>query len=344
MSALSDGEGGGERHPRLATDLYGHAEAEQALLSAYRSGRMPHAWLIAGPPGIGKATLAYRAARFVLAHPDPQSPEVAAATTLGVDPGHPAFRRIAAQAHPDLLALFRTEGESGKLRTVIGVDQVRRTVGFFGSTAAEGGWRVCIVDTADDLNEAAFNALLKVLEEPPPRSLILLLTEAVGRLSATIRSRCRRLPLRALSDEEVAAVIRSRAGADIPAGELATAVAAGQGSPGRALALLDGGLVDLRQKIAALIAQLPRPDAAALHGVADALAGTDPETLELFVGSIQDHLRAQLHTGEGDPARLAPLAEVWEKLVEASRDVEAYNLDRKPFVFNMVARLSGIVR
>jgi len=149
-------------HPRETQAFLSHGEAEQALLDAYRSGRIPHGWLIGGPPGIGKATLAYRMARFVLAHPDPTAPAVADATSLAVPPGHPVARQVAAQGHGDLLALERTEGDNGKLRTVITVDQVRRTVSFFGSTASAGGWRICIVDTADELQQPnAVNALLK---------------------------------------------------------------------------------------------------------------------------------------------------------------------------------------
>ncbi|OYX80550.1 MAG: DNA polymerase III subunit delta', partial [Bradyrhizobium sp. 35-63-5] len=133
--------------PRETTRLFGHAEAERALLEAYQSGRMPHAWLIGGPPGIGKATLAYRLARFVLAHPDPASAVVQSASTLAVDADDPVARRIAAQAQADLLVLERHINEqTGKLYTVIRVDDVRRSVGFFGSTAGEGGWRIAIVD------------------------------------------------------------------------------------------------------------------------------------------------------------------------------------------------------
>src|SRR4051812_14864440 len=139
------------------------------MLDAYRGGRMPHAWLIGGPLGIGKTTLTYRLARFVLAHPDPAAAVVQSATSLAVPYDHPVAHRIAAQAHPDLLVLERVVNEkTGKLYTVIRVEDVRRTVPFFGSTAGEGGWRVCIVDTADELQlPQAANALLKILEEPP---------------------------------------------------------------------------------------------------------------------------------------------------------------------------------
>src|SRR5712691_4002330 len=159
--------------PRETTALFGHDAAEREFLAAYRSGRIPHAWLIGGEPGIGKATLAYRMARFVLAHPEPS--RVPAATSLALDPAHPTVRRIAVNAHTDLLALERTPGDTGKMRTVITVEQVRRLVSFFGSTAGEGGWRICIVDSADELKyPEGSNALLKMLEEPPARSLFLL--------------------------------------------------------------------------------------------------------------------------------------------------------------------------
>jgi len=128
-------------HPRVTTLLFGHAQAEQAMLSAYRSGRMPHAFLIAGPKGIGKATLAYRLARFVLAHPDPAARAVQAARSLEVDAKNPVARRIAAQAQPDFLVLERTLNDKGVLHKQIQVDDIRKTVTFFGSTAGEGGVR-----------------------------------------------------------------------------------------------------------------------------------------------------------------------------------------------------------
>src|SRR5262249_25671676 len=190
-------------HPRETFALLGHAEAERALLDEYRSGRIAHAWLIGGPAGIGKATLAYRMARFVLTHRDPLAPAVQKATTLAVPPESPVARRVTGRAHPDLLVLEREPDDEGKMRTVITVDQVRRTVGFFGATAGEGGWRVCIVARADELQSPqGSNALLKVLEEPPPRSLFLVVSHAPGRLLPTIRSRCRRLTLRALDEED----------------------------------------------------------------------------------------------------------------------------------------------
>ena len=192
-------------HPRATTVLFGQAAAEAALLTAYRGGRIPHAFLIVGPKGIGKATLAYRLARFVLAHPDPAAPDVVAAASLAVDAEHPVARRIAAQAQGDLLILERTLNDKGTLRQQIAVDDIRRTVSFFGSTAGEGGWRIAIVDSVDELNRSGANALLKVLEEPPERALLLLVSHSAARVPATLRSRCRIVTLRPLGAEDVAA-------------------------------------------------------------------------------------------------------------------------------------------
>src|ERR1039458_4781263 len=175
-------------HPRETAVLFGHREAELALLNAYRSGRIPHAWLIGGAQGIGKATLAYRMARFVLAHRDALADDVQRAETLWVDPSDPVARHVAAGAHGGLLTLERSLNDKGVMRTVITVDETRETISFFGSAAAVEGWRVCIVDTVDVLNPNAANALLKVLEEPPRQSLFLLVSHAPARVLPTIRS------------------------------------------------------------------------------------------------------------------------------------------------------------
>ena len=233
----SDSEAAEAPHPRDAFALHGHAEAEYEMLQAYRGGRMPHAWLIGGSPGIGKATLAYRMARFVLAHPDPAAADVQAAQTLAVAPEHPVARRITAQAHSDLLALERTIGDNGKLRTEIAVADVRRTIAFFGSTAGEGGWRVCIVDSVDELNRFGTNALLKILEEPPARSLLFLLSHAPGQVLPTIRSRCRRLLLRSLPPDDVAKAAAEILGLGEAEEALRRAAALADGSVARAIAL-----------------------------------------------------------------------------------------------------------
>ncbi len=333
-------------HPRETTELFGHREAETALLNSYRSGRIPHAWLIGGALGIGKATLAYRMARFVLAHRDPLSAAVQGADNLSVDPADPVARRIAAEAHGGLLVLQRTANDKGVLRTVITVDETRETISFFGSTAAAEGWRVCIVDTVDELNPNAANALLKTLEEPPRQSLFLLISHAPGRVLPTILSRCRRLPLRPLATSDVIQAASRAAGVagDDPA--LVAAADAAEGSVARALTLLGGDAVKLHQKTAALLAALPRLDPRELHTLGDALGGSDKVALATFIDSIDRWIGARLRTKDpnGDLPRLARLAEVWEKINRAARDTAEYNLERKPLVFSVFGMLAEATR
>src|SRR6266849_5282302 len=271
--AVSEREAVEARPPRATAVLFGHGEAEGALLAAYRGGRLPHAWLVGGPNGIGKATLAYRMARFILAHPDPGAAQVAAAASLAVGPDHPVARRMAAQAQGDLLVLERTINEkTGKLRQDIQVDDVRRAVTFFGSTAGEGGWRVAIVDSVDELNREGANALLKVLEEPPRRALLLLVSHSAARVLPTIRSRCRPLPLRPLSEDDVARAAAAAIGARPDDPNVRAAAAVAEGSVGRALALLDGDALALRDRIKALLERLPAVDPRALHALGDRLS------------------------------------------------------------------------
>ena len=341
----ADAEGVEPRAPRETTVLHGQAEAERALLEAYRGRRFHHAWLIAGPAGIGKATLAYRMARFVLAHPDPRTPAVQRATSLQVDADHPVARRIAAQAHGDLLVLERTINEkTNKLRQDIQVDDVRRTVTFFGSTAGEGGWRVAIVDAVDELNREGANALLKVLEEPPRRAVLLLVSHSAARVLPTIRSRCRLLALRPLLTTEVARAAATAIGEDAEAANIKAAAAVADGSVRRALALLDGEALDLRSRITALLEQLPAVDPRALHALGDRLYGSDPATLAAFVDTVNAWLSARLSSGEPDRARIARVAEVWERVNCSARDVETFNLERKPLVFNVFGWLAEASR
>jgi DNA polymerase-3 subunit delta' len=325
--------------------LFGHAEAETALLSAYRSGRVPHAWLIGGEHGIGKATLAYRMARFVLAHPDPAAHAVQKAKSLAVAPDHPAARRVASRAHSDLLVLERVINEkTGKMFTETRVEQVRESVSFFGSTAGEGGWRVAVVDPIEDLNKQGINALLKVLEEPPRRALLLLVTDAPGRVLPTIRSRCRALILRPLPEDEVAKAVAAALGEAKVSDEIRTAAAACGGSVRRALMLLEGDALELRRQMLALLGRLPELDPRALHALGDEIAGTEAETLAAFMDTVNAWLGDRLKSEPQRPERLARIAEVWSSINAAGRDTEAYNLDRKPFVFSVFGKLADAAR
>ena len=345
MSTNAEAEEEAILRPRLARELYGHAEAERTLLEAYRGGRIPHAWLIGGEKGIGKATLAYRLARFVLANPDPGSPVVRKATSLAVPDDHPAARRIAGQAHGDLLVLRRVINEkTGKMFTVTRVDDIRRTVPFFGSTAGEGGWRVAIVDPLDDLNNEGENALLKVLEEPPPRALLLLVCHAPGRVLPTIRSRCRTLILRPLAADDVFRAAAGAAGETAGSDDLRAAAQAAGGSVGRALTLLEGDALELRQQVTGLLDRLPALDPRALHELGDEIAGTQAEPLAAFSDAVNTWLSGRLDSGPQEPSRLARVAEVWDSVNRAMRDAEAYNLDRKALVFSVFGRLAEAAR
>ena len=228
-----------EHHPRLVQTVIGHGDAERQLLDAYRSGRFHHAFMLAGPRGIGKATLAYALARFVLANGDGRA--VAKSTArLEVPADNPVARRIAARGHADLLVIEKVfDAKAGRLKGEISVDQGNRAGAFFARTAGEGGYRVCIVDAADELNLAASNSLLKILEEPPEKALFLLVCHSPGRLLATIRSRCVQLTLDRLGEKEVRQIVGQHAGVEFSGGgqnELFLKLA--NGSAGRALELL----------------------------------------------------------------------------------------------------------
>lgn len=327
--------------PRERTRLIGHEEAQAMVRAAWDAGRLPHALLLGGAEGIGKATLAYAIARFVL------SDGAAPAHSLTVDPSHPAARQVAALSHPDLLVLRRMPNDSGKLPSMIPAEQVRKVRSFFGSTAALGGWRVCIVDTLDEMNAQGANALLKTLEEPPNRSLFLLVSHAPGRLLPTIRSRCRMVPLRSLTGEEVVAALEDLSDVlpDLDRSRFAEAAEASGGSVREALSLLSGDGLAVRNATSVLLDSLPDVDPKALHALGEKLQGDRGGALESFVSTVEDWLSDHA-TGrrQSTAVRLARLPEVWEKVRRAAVDADVYNLDRKTLVFRIFASLDEAVR
>jgi DNA polymerase-3 subunit delta' len=252
---------------------------------------------------------------------------------------------VAAQGHPDLSVLERQINEkTGKLFQDIRVLDTRDTVRFFGATAGEGGWRIAIVDSVEEMNRSSANALLKVLEEPPRRALLLLVSHAQGRVLPTLRSRCRLLALRSL---EVADVARGAAAAlrrDPDDPEVAEAAALAGGSIGRALTLLAGPGLALRKRVLGLLETLPAVDPRALHALGDAMGGTEPTTLATFLDTVNAWLSARLARGLPEPARMARVAAAWDKINRAARDVEMYNLERKPYVFSVFGWLAEAAR
>lgn len=349
-------------HPRETVALHGHGAAEQELAATLASERMHHAWLFAGPPGIGKATLAYRMAMAALAAPEERD---AFAMSLSVAPQSVAARQVRALSHPGLLVIRRQYNLKDKrFPQSISVDEVRRLRGFLGHRGADDAWRVVIVDTADDLNVNAANALLKSLEEPPARTLFLLITSEPGRLLATIRSRCRTLDLKRLGNadlERAAGQALEASGRDVPVGEaMATLVRLADGSVRRFLSMEAGGGLALFQDIYALLAGFPDVAWAKVHRLADTLSGGAAEVrFELFFELLLELLARVVRagaTGEGmeedarlarrlaGPERLATLAEVWETVAREKAETVALNLDRKTLILRTVSRLEATTR
>jgi DNA polymerase-3 subunit delta' len=327
--------------PRANPLLLGHDAAMRELAAAARSGRLPHAWLIWGPRGVGKATLAFRFARHLLAS--------GVSDDLAVSPDHPVFRRVAAGGHADLLTIERGFNEkTEKRRSEIVVDDVRKVGGFVHLTAAEGGWRVIVVDSVDEMNRNAANALLKVLEEPPARTVLLLVSHAPGGLLPTIRSRCRRLALAALPEATVIQLLR-RYRPDLALEDAATLARLGEGSIGRALELAEEGGLELYRSVTRLLMDLPRLDGGALHAMAEKFGRTGGETAfrtasDLLVWWLARMIRAG--TTGAAPADVVPgeaaamrrllqgrsldrWLELWEKTSRLFARTEGANLDRR---------------
>ena len=329
--------------PRANPFLVGHQAAEAALAEAMRAGRLHHAWLITGPPGIGKATLAFRFARRLLAGGD--------APGLFLPEQHPVFRRVAAGTHADLLTVEREwDPKRKKLRAEIVVADARGIPEFLHLTPAEGGWRVVVVDGAEDLNHQAANAVLKVLEEPPPRAVLLLVCAAPGRLLPTLRSRCRRLRLSPLAEAELAGLL-DRYRPDLDPAECRRLATLAEGSPGRALALAAGNGVKLADLVSQVLENPPALTAGRAHEVADAL-GRDDEAFGTFMELLRTAVAAAVRDaarGRADPDQVRligarPLdawVDVWQGLCRLQDETEAFYLDKRQAIVTGLGLLAG---
>jgi DNA polymerase III subunit delta' len=327
-------------HPRRSMQLWGQDAALARAARALRSGKPPQGWLISGPPGVGKATMAYRIARYLLAH----GAKDGGAADLALPANNPDAMQVAAGAHPGLLLLERgINPKTGKQMTVLGVDEVRKLAGFFGMTSGAGGWRVAIVDTADDMNDNAANALLKMLEEPPGRAMLMLLSNTPGRLLPTIRSRCQRLVLRPLDDAAMEQGLRHFL-PELDQTERAQLIRLSGGSIGAALTLAGGEGRELAAEADKLVEQASSPDLLALLALGDRLYRIN-DGLEkvggFLIETLSDRIRARAHQG-------APGLDRWTaaltRLKDAFARAEGLHLEPRQTLLSTARDLSRTAR
>ena len=352
----------GAPHPRETDRLIGQTGAEAAFLAAYNRGRLHHGWLITGARGVGKATMAWRLARFLLATPETDGGMFAPAPpdTLDISAAHPVARRMVALSEPRLFLLRRPYDDKGaRLKQDITVDEVRRMKSFFTLSAADGGHRVAIIDAVDDMNTSAANALLKLLEEPPARVTLLLVAHQPARLLPTIRSRCRELRLGPLSPADLSEALTAAGGEVASQDRIALAELAG-GSVGAAFAMTNLDGLNLYARLIRLFATLPRLDRPQALALADAGAARGAEAqfelivtlIDLFLARLAragttGHPAPAAAPGEADLiARLSPnpiIARHWAELAQTiglrARRGKAVNLDPAALLLDMVLRI-----
>ncbi|WP_420429263.1 DNA polymerase III subunit delta' [Kordiimonas sp.] len=355
-------------HPRATMQLFGHESGERQFLEAFNGDRLHHAWLLTGPKGIGKATLAWRMAKFLAVQPSDAAGglfgEAPKADSLEVSAENPIVQRILGGGFGGIAVAERTENEkTGKLRSDIVIDDVRKLTRFYSQTSAEGGWRVAIVDAADEMNTNAANALLKLLEEPPAKSILILVAHSPGKLLPTIRSRCRTLKLKPLAENSVRAVLAAKFPALSPE-DLTALARLSSGAPGRAMemASLDG--VSLYRQMATQLTGLPRVNIPQVHTLAGQLAAPKADAeyrlfIAMFLNWIERLIRQSasgiatndIMMGESaEMARISALAkldhwlDLWEKMGRLVARADAVNLDRKQVIVNLFSSLGALSR
>ncbi len=317
--------------PSETLSLAGHAEAWATLISAHQNDKLHHAVLFAGPQGIGKATLAFRFAAYLLGE------------DFGTGPRNPSsaiYRQIASGAHPGLLHLTRPFDEKlKKFRTVITADEIRKVSRFLSLRTHDGGYRVVIVDPADDMNRSAANALLKSLEEPPSKVIFILISHSVGRLLPTIRSRAQTIKLQPLAVTEL---LQAMSAFEVPLLDTEEArqdlMQRASGSVRSALLLTTYGGLDIASALDSLIGT-GKEDVAQAYKLADAISARDAGIqFQLFNTDILERLSGTAHAlaEQGQTATAARIANAWEKANKHIGETEAFNLDKKQHVLNML--------
>lgn len=356
----------GVAHPRHTPELFGQSAAEQAFLQAFNTGRLHHGWLISGPRGVGKATLAWKIARFLLSQPDEVggllSDATPAPTDLDVAPDLSISRRISALSEPRLYLCRRPwDDKAERLKQDITVDEVRKLKSFFNLSASDGGHRVVIVDVADEMNVSAANALLKVLEEPPQKSTLLLISHRPMRLLPTLRSRCRVLKCASLGPADMILALNA---AGFDAGPDATHLASlANGSVGEAIRLLTEDGLKLYATLLALTAHRPRMERPAATLLAEGCTGkANAARYDLVLRLISVLLHRLAITGASgapnqqaceneaemlrglspNPAIARGWADLAQSLQERSQHARAVNLDPASVILDMLLKIDQI--
>lgn len=338
----------GVSSPNASTKLIAHQEIRQFLAQTYQEGRMHHALLFEGLQGIGKATTAFQLAGHMLHYPDAaQAPLQLATPQLD----QPPYRQISQAMHPALLHISRPfDQKTGKYRTSITVEEIRRITHFLSRTSADGAWRIVIIDPADDMNRNAANALLKTLEEPPARALFILISHSSGRLLPTIRSRCQALSFKPLNDAELREALHIAGSAiGVNTGDeayFAALAARAEGSVRKALLLVAHGGLEITETVDTLlngtVFDLPKAQA-----LATVLGGREAEIQnQLFIDHILDKVAAQaLHLAvQGENAAASQWSQFWDELRRETIETESYNLDRKQAAMIMLEKLHRSMR
>jgi DNA polymerase-3 subunit delta' len=329
--------------PSETIRVFGHDAQAAQLTAAHRAGKLPHALVFAGPRGIGKASLAFQFVHHLLLHPSPASAPEAFAPR---EPSSPLYRQVASEAHPSVLHLTRPLNEKTKaFKTALTVDEIRRVGRFLSLTAHDGGYRAVIVDPADDMNINAANALLKNLEEPPARTVFILVTHSLGRLLPTIRSRCQIMRLQPLGDDALIAALAA-VGKEPEPSARAALTARAAGSVRNAIMLTDYGGLEIAEALDKLV-DAHNPPAAETHRLADVVAGRDQAIqFGIFNDRALDILAraASEAARRGEGSRASRISEAWQDSRIAILETETYNLDRKQHVLSMIARLNDTFR
>lgn len=363
-------EEGALRPPRESLDIFGMAEHEKTLLSLYNQNTLPHALIFSGPMGVGKATMAFRFARFLLKHSAGSDDNQAglfgdappAPTTMDVAADDPVFRKVASSGHPDLRTIERAvDDKTGLRKGTVDVESVRAIAPFLRKTTADGGWRIVIVDEADLMTRAAQNAILKILEEPPPRALLVLICNRLGAMIPTIRSRCRTFHFAPLEQRAMDDIIRRAAPADMKPEDLALLSALSDGSAGQALSFLEEGGIDTLRTVIGLLEGWPDFDWTMLHQISENLSRKGSESAYGVMAAgldwtVRNIVRARATGGAAalpralSGERLKPLLdhyslEQWidicEKLKEHFTAIDHSNLDRRQGILGAFAIIGG---